>query len=369
MGTPDKKLETLAGNLRKVEFPATAEQAIAFIHTQCQKFSQSGVPSSAELASLIDFIDEFIFSSGGSRNVKGQGKKGRRLTSLQQLQLIQVLSDYFCSDADFNLLCSVFMIIFIVQGKDIENKVSIMARLLSLALGVNSVNILNFGGVWVTQQSPTSVHSLSVAHHLVQDYIVTQPGLTSTLRHLPVQSPLFTANLIASIGELHSRVGSPEGGQFVPAPRQVVELVTVWLRGSPILSETGGKGGPGSIPVTGTSPVASLLAWPVLAPLVGADDSGYSLLHHTLVETILADTEKSKVPPQYLTHLVQSLLSKLRTGEHTEAGACLAIDRFGQILGAATRKGGGCRAEKELIGLVTQLPPNRLISILLKTLS
>ena len=66
------------------------------------------------------------------------------------------------------------------QGRDIEYKViynldnaevslgiplqvSILARLLSLALGVNSVAILNFGGVWVTQQTPTSTHSLSVA--------------------------------------------------------------------------------------------------------------------------------------------------------------------------------------------------------------
>ena len=71
------------------------------------------------------------------------------------------------------------MIIFMVQGRDIEYKVvynienrpgsaffvkvSILARLLSLALGVNSVAILNFGGVWVTQQTPTSTHSLSVA--------------------------------------------------------------------------------------------------------------------------------------------------------------------------------------------------------------
>ena len=35
----------------------------------------------------------------------------------------QVLSEYFNSDADFNLLCSVFMIIFMVQGRDIEYKV------------------------------------------------------------------------------------------------------------------------------------------------------------------------------------------------------------------------------------------------------
>ena len=30
----DKKMETMAGNLRKLDFPATASQAITFIHSQ-----------------------------------------------------------------------------------------------------------------------------------------------------------------------------------------------------------------------------------------------------------------------------------------------------------------------------------------------
>ena len=202
-------------------------------------------------------------------------------------------------------------------------QVSILARLLSLALGVNSVAILNFGGVWVTQATPTSTHSLSVANHLVQDYIVTQPGLCSTLKHLPTQSPLFTANLIASIGELHSRVGG-EGGEFSPAPKQVVSLVTSWLRSSPSLCDSSSP----SLPVTGTSPISSLLAWPVLAPLVGREEEGQALLHHTLVETILSESGQCQVPGQYLTHLARSLHSRLSEGNHSEQAQGLALDRY-----------------------------------------
>jgi len=357
----DKKLEVMASNLRKQDFPASASQALQFIHSQCHKFSQSGVPSPDQLSSLIEFIDEFIFSSGG-RGRKGGGGGGRRLPSLQQLQLIQVLSEYFNSDADFKLLCSVFMIVFMIQGRDIEYKVSILARLLSLALGVNSVAILNFGGVWVTQATPTSTHSLSVANHLVQDYIVTQPGLCSTLKHLPTQSPLFTANLIASIGELHSRVGG-EGGEFSPAPKQVVSLVTSWLRSSPSLCDPSSP----SLPVTGTSPISSLLAWPVLAPLVGREEEGQALLHHTLVETILSESGQCQVPGQYLTHLARSLHSRLSEGNHSEQAQGLALDRFGQILGAATRRNGGLRPDKELVTLVRDLPRNRLLTIVLSS--
>ena len=47
--------------IKKHEWPVCAEQSIKYIHAQCQKFSQSGVPSPAQLTTLIDIIDEFIF--------------------------------------------------------------------------------------------------------------------------------------------------------------------------------------------------------------------------------------------------------------------------------------------------------------------
>ena len=169
-------MEAVLAGLRKLEFPASAEAAVKYIHGQCQKFSKSGVPSPQELTSLIDFIDEFLFSGGPGRAAGGgkgaavASKKGagRRLTAIQQLQLIQTLADYFTGQQDFNLLCSVFMIVFMVQGKEPEYKVATLAKLLSYALALHAVPILNFGGVWLTQQTPSSSHALAVARQLVQ---------------------------------------------------------------------------------------------------------------------------------------------------------------------------------------------------------
>merc|ERR1719328_361267 len=93
------------------------------------------------------------------------------------------------------------MIIFMVQGKETEFKVSCLARLLSYSLSVQAVNILNFGGVWLTQQSPTSSHSLAVARHLVSDLT---SSTSSSWSQLPSQSPWFSTNLVAAIGELYS---------------------------------------------------------------------------------------------------------------------------------------------------------------------
>ena len=116
--------------------------------------------SPKELTSLIEFIDEFLFCT--VRLGKSGKKSTRKLSSLQQLHLIQILADYFTGELDFSLLCSVFMIIFMVQGKDVEYKINCLAKLLSYGLSVNAPSILNFGGVWLTQQTPTSTHSLQV---------------------------------------------------------------------------------------------------------------------------------------------------------------------------------------------------------------
>jgi len=359
-------MEAVHANLRKLEFPHSACEAVSYIHTQCQKFSQSGVPSPQELASLIEFIDEFVFSA--ARGAK-PGKKSRRLTSIQQLQLIQVLSDYFTAEQDFNLLCSVFMIIFMVQGRDIEYKVNTLARLLSFSLGVNAVAILNFGGVWVTQQTPTSVHSLAVARHLVQDYICTQPHVCTALQHLPAQSPLFTTNLIAAIGELYSRVGDYSGDYsgYRSPPSAVVELVTVWLRGSEggqQLSQ-GGQGGIQAVP--GTSPAASLLSWTVMSPLLGEQGETHSLLHHTLVETIQG-SQGEKVPLKYLTHLTEGLLAKINAGSYSDDLTCRALDRYGQLVIAALGSS-KAKPDKDLLMLINQLPANRLVHIVLNTIN
>ena len=154
------ELDNVSSGLRKLDFPASAEQGIKFIHTQCEKFSASGMPSPGELTSLIEFIDEFLFCT--VRLAKSGKKSARKLSSLQQLHLVQILADYFTGEVDFSLLCTVFMIIFMVQGKDVEYKVNCLAKLLSYGLSVNAASILNFGGVWLTQQTPTNTHSLQV---------------------------------------------------------------------------------------------------------------------------------------------------------------------------------------------------------------
>ena len=140
---------------------------------------------------------------------------------------------------------------------------------------------------------------------------------------------------------------------------QVVSLVTAWLRCSPSLCDPSSP----SLPVTGTSPVSSLLAWPVLAPLIGRCNSLESTAsdksiffpqrgrrssptsphpgrNHIGWVGPMSGTEYLKlqglnfpfqclqVPGQYLTHLARSLHSRLSEGNHSEQAQGLALDRW-----------------------------------------
>ena len=362
----------MVDTIKKHEWPHCAEQAVKHILSQCKKFSQSGVPSAAQLTSLIEVIDEFIFSwsSPASGGRSGGKRRTGRLTSIQQLQLVQMLAEFFGGDQDFNLLCSAFMILFMVQGRDVEYKVNILARLLSYALSVNAVVILNFGGVWLTQQSPTSVHSLAIARVLVSDW-VSAPS-HAHLHSLPSQSPLFTTNLLASLGELYSGVTS--GGQtgdlatsYSPPPPQVASLVTAWLR-SGHEATTSGQGSL-SVPVPGTSPAASLLPWSVFSPLDSKEKdkaSVHSLLHLTLVDIVMTSSS-SQLPAKYLTHLTEGLLSRLTASSeaHTPDQVEAALDRYGQLMAAALA-GNKLKLDKDHVTLMKKLPENRLVNIVIK---
>lgn len=351
------ELDTVSSSLRKLDFPASAEQGIKFIHTQCEKFSQSGMPSPGELTSLIEFIDEFLFCT--VRLAKSGKKSARKLSSLQQLHLVQILADYFTGEVDFSLLCSVFMIIFMVQGKDVEYKINCLAKLLSYGLSVNAPSILNFGGVWLTQQKPTSSHSLQVARLLVQDTVCcpVSPHLSS----LPVKSPLFTTNLMAAVGELYSRVtvtGDPP--DYTPPPPSTLALISSWLG-----SGQGKTGAPLSVP--GTSPAAGLLCWPVLGPLLSLHHHAtYSTLQHCLVDNI--NNSDAVIPLHYLLHLTRLTLATLarKQGPEYHEVTEIALDRFGQLM-TAVLASGRVKADKELELMMRKLPPNRMVQIVIKT--
>ena len=196
----------------------------------------------------------------------------------------------------------------------------------------------------------------------------------STVNTFFPQSPLFTANLIASIGELHSRVGG-EGGEFSPAPKQVVTTIcntldtfqTLEHRLSPSLPPGCAVHRLSATPPPHPSlspelPLSHLclpgLFWHLWS--AGVVSSYVSLKHYTIHSYLFQRGRRpstapshpgrdhigrdrpvsgkeqltlqlqhwSQVPGQYLTHLARSLHSRLSEGNHTEQAQGLALDRW-----------------------------------------
>ena len=52
----EMELETVSSGLRKLKFPPSAEQGIKFIHSQCEKFSHSGMPRLAQLSGALSLV-------------------------------------------------------------------------------------------------------------------------------------------------------------------------------------------------------------------------------------------------------------------------------------------------------------------------
>ena len=200
---------------------------------------------------------------------------------------------------------------------------------------------------------------------------------------MTIQAPLFTTNLIAAIGELYSHVTTdPDYSTFTAPPSNLVSLVTTWLRAgqenrylvirihltlSRILSKIYPGHNQDHYQYQLLTP-AQLLHYyrgqfsrlwsqvnnnlmmlkylPSFSSGESSDDT-YSLLHLTLVDSILTSS-KSQLPSKYLSHLTQGkilsyifiyekvcssylhlgLLSRLSSGNYTESQVLLLHGYF-----------------------------------------
>jgi hypothetical protein len=352
-------MESGLPSLKKYEFPQSVSEALKIIHIECERMSKNSDSLSQDLDQLTEFIDDYVF--GNPRAVKQ-----KKLGSIQQLQIIQVLTDYFSADTDFSLLCSVFMIVFLDKGRQVEFKISTLSKLLSLNLGEGNKTFLNCAALWWTQQPPSSSQCRSVARSLVHEYIILLPEPHTTLAFIPEKSPLLAGILLTYFSDLYPAPQS--NSTFSPPPIQLVKIGFSWLQDH--LDLCGAEGdNQGVVTMLKRSPVSGMLVWTIFSPLSGDGDEriSYSKLHYTLLQHITEDNCKFSLPPGFLSALTESLLSTFNSGTFSDSQINETLDRFGQMLQAG--RGANTRIEEDLVLLLNQLPYNRLINIILSNLS
>lgn len=131
----------------------------------------------------------------------------KKLSCIQELQLLEVLCDYFSlpggnSDAARN---TVFMNLFPDTHKD---RSRLLVKLVSISISTRSRPVLSATGIWMQQLGCTSAYSLELAKGLVNDYFVLVPKAVQRLQDLPQLAPQFTANFLTAVAELFSAKGS-----------------------------------------------------------------------------------------------------------------------------------------------------------------
>ncbi|XP_031843465.1 integrator complex subunit 15 [Nomia melanderi] len=332
-------------NLRKLDFPYCAREALCMIEVLWRPGNQIGLQ--------LDLISEFVFGEIERR------KKRNMTIAIQELQLIEVLSDFFQSPGGSAAVRNaVFLSLFPADSP--RNK--LLGNLVSFAIATQNKAVLNATGIWMQQLGSTSPQSVGLARHVLNDYFVLTPKSIDKLKQLPILAPHFTANLLTAIGEVY---------EDKDPPTELLRLVGEWIDENPSLLLTPLMDNPalptGGIPMTPITPIAGLFRWCILCPLRLKNTENcqeqkklYSKIQQLLMDSVLrlknSGNNKHAISAQHFAATTRALSSNL--GSHSTASLPardLAMERLAQAISAAMSANCIYGNKQELLALLQPL--------------
>lgn len=168
----------------------------------------------------LDLMAEFIFCEIDRRG----NKKNTPLNPQLEIQLLEVIFDYFNNTFNESTRNAVFLSLF--SGTTALSRSRILNKFVSIAVGVYSSVVLTSAGIWMQQLGNTSNNSCKLAEALVNDYFILIPSV-ERLRPLPNIAPQFTANFLTAVGEIY--FSDTKKGQFTFPPQPLLEIVAHWV--------------------------------------------------------------------------------------------------------------------------------------------
>ncbi len=195
-------------SLRKLSFPSSTRETLLRLLRQCATFvGARKQPSPREMEVVLDAIDEFIFNftSGAKQSSSSSSSVAvKNLISspaLIEMQMIQTLFEFFNYSADaippvggsFPLDRSVFVSAFIFVFMEpmkapshsktahlslwrepvspSDQRLLVMAKLVSLALANRGKGVLECVGVWMHQEGAMSERPVRLARFIIQEHL------------------------------------------------------------------------------------------------------------------------------------------------------------------------------------------------------
>uniref|UniRef100_U3IM77 Integrator complex subunit 15 n=1 Tax=Anas platyrhynchos platyrhynchos TaxID=8840 RepID=U3IM77_ANAPP len=357
---------------------------------------------SAPLPPLVDkgpaeLLEEFLFQVP-----KERGVPPKRLNSLQELQLLEIMCNYFQEQTKDSVRQLIFSSLFSPQGnKADDNRMALLGKLVSMAVAVCRVPVLECAAFWL-QRTP-AVYCVRLARALVDDYCNLVPGSIQTLKQIFSASPRFCCQFITAVTALYDL----SSDDLIP-PSELLELIVSWIFEDPRLILITFLNTPiaANLPIgfLELTPLTGLIRWCVKAPLAykrkqkaslsnghpntkmamdsAEGDDGdchqlYSKLHLTVLQVLMMLqghlTEKNLygrlglVPFDHVVPLVEEInrlsdeLNPLNASKEIE----LALDRLAQALQVAMASGALLCTRDDLRTVCSRLPHNNLLQLVI----
>ncbi|XP_029677605.1 uncharacterized protein C7orf26 homolog isoform X1 [Formica exsecta] len=335
--------------LRKLDFPYCAREALCRIEILCCRPGK-------QVDLQMDLISEFVFGEIEKR------KKRNMTMAIQELQLIEITSDFFQSPGGTPAVRNaLFLSLFPADSPRYKT----VGNLVSLAIATQNKAVLNAAGIWMQQLGSTSLQSVGLARHILNDYFVLTPKSIDKLKQLPVLAPHFTANLLTAIGEVY---------EDKDPPMELLRLVGEWIDENPSLLLTPLMDNPalptGGIPMTPITPIAGLFRWCILSPLrhdaaENTEGQQETRKFHSKVQQLLMDSvlrlnnsgsNKHAISAQHLASTTRLLTTNLQNRANIDtASRDLAMERLAQAVSAAMSANCIYGNKQELLALLQPL--------------
>lgn len=373
-------------SLRKLEYPMCAVEALSrlgwltlhflipFFVSNVFLVAEGLIASRNKQNLAMQIISEFIFlertKDGDVRKMQTLGIS--QMNIYQEFQLILALIEYFSRPGRDATRNAIFLSLF---GSHLTPQRSrLLSRLISTAVSGSVAPLLSSAGTWMQQVGCKTPPSLEVAQNIVSDFISFSRKTPEQLRHLPMVGPHFAANFMVAVADLY--LNEKRGGVLTPPPDALLDAITEWTTENPLLCQAPQQPlvlPAGAIAMPFATPLAGLLRWVVLAPLV-SNRQAYSNLHLSLLHTLLktANNGESTISlhSQDLMQIVTSLqkycarLTEAKVAPDADAAYLKSMERFAQAVQIALAS--NCITNHiQLLCVLETLPPHALMKIVL----
>ncbi|RXM28010.1 hypothetical protein EOD39_2763 [Acipenser ruthenus] len=192
-------------------------------------------------------------------------KYSKRLNSLQELQLLEIMCSYFQEQSKDAVRQIIFSALFSPQGnKADDSRLAMLGKLVSMAVAVCRVPILECAASWL--QRTHAVYCVRLARVLVDDYCSLVPMSIQTLKQIFSASPRFCCQFITAVTALYDL----STDDLIP-PHDLLEMVVDWIFEDPRLTLVTFLNTPivANLPLgcLELTPLSGLVRWCVESPL------------------------------------------------------------------------------------------------------